>query len=185
MKRLLLSIVVIATAAVAGLLMYPAPPVEAVDAGDVIGAYALKLSGNGFDRDGNDGAIDQGKVRGNALLVISRANAAADPRLVRVAITLEKNLRRSLLDRATPSPAALEGVGILVDDSLTVIGAGQANFVNAITLRFARKGKKVTGVWLASFPGSDVDQGFVAGVGVTLKGKRLRAASVAPPALVR
>lgn len=174
MKRVLLSITLALVALVAGLATTSAPEAQAVGAGDVIGQYLLKLKGSGFDRHATNGDVDQSKVRGHAVMTIERAAESADPRLVRISIVLEKNLRKSVLSRATPSPAALEGVGILVDDSLTVIGAGQANFVNAVTLRFAKKGKKVEGWWMASFPGSDVDTGFVAGVGASFKGKRLR-----------
>ena len=80
---------------------------------------------------------------------------------------------------------SLEGVGILVDDSLTVIGAGQANFVNAVTLRFSKKGRKVEGWWLGSFPGTDVREGFVAGFGASFKGKRPRVTPTNPGLFAR
>ncbi len=173
MRRLLLSLAIAALVACAGFVAAPEPEAQAIGAGDVVGVFRLKLKGSGFDRNADNGRVDQRNVRGNATLVISRANAAADPRLVRVEIRLDKNLNSSVIARATPTPA-LGGIGILVEDSLTVIGAGQANFVNAVTLRFAKQGRRVEGWWLGSFPGTDVDAGFVAGFGASFKGKRLR-----------
>ncbi len=151
----------------------PAPVAHAVGAGDAIGEYVIKLRGDGFDRNGSSGRVSEGNVRGRAVLRVSRVAGSADPRNLRVEIVLEKVLVGSLIDRATPTPA-LAGRGILVGDSLTVIGAGQSNFVNALTLRFLKRGRRVAGWWIASFPGSAATDGFVSGMGLAFRGKRLR-----------
>ena len=178
-RRLLAVVVVAAVGATAGLVATPPPPAAAVGAGDIVGEYVVRLRGDGFDRSATSGRVDEGAVRGRAVVTVTRAAQDGDPRDVLVRVTLESALTGSLLDRATPTPA-LQGRGILVGDSLTVIGAGQANFVNAVTMRFQKNGRKVEGWWLASFPGSTVDDGFVAGVGLSFRGKRLRKGQASP-----
>ncbi len=155
----------------------PAPVAEAVGSADVIGIYRLKLKGGGFDREAITNRYRAGSLRGTATLEISRPAEAVDPRVLQIAILLDGNLIGSTLARATPTPA-LTGVGILVEDSLTVIGTGRSDFVNAVTLRFERGGKRLVGTWLTAFPASDADDGFAAGVGVTFKGKRLKQKSI-------
>jgi hypothetical protein len=185
-SRLVTGLVAAALAAAIGtaaaLLTAPAPPAQAIGAGDAIGEYVIKLKGNGFDRNAASGRVTEGGIRGRAVLSVTPASDAGDPRELVVRVTLESNLKGTLLDRATPTPS-LEGRGVLVGDSLTVIGAGQTNFVNALTLRFLKKGKKVDGWWLASFPGAAADEGFVAGAGLSFKGKRMRKSQVAPAAV--
>lgn len=185
MRRALTAVAVALACVAAWVLLVPEPPAEAVGPGDVIGEYVLKLRGQGFDRNATSGRISEDRVRGRALLTILRTSDVGDPRDVTVRIALDSSLKGSVLDRATPTPD-LEGRGVLVGDSLTVVGVGQSNFVNAVMLRFNKKGKKVEGWWLVSFPGADAVEGFVGGAGLAFKGKRLRASKPVPAAsLVR
>lgn len=156
----------------------PEPGASAIGPGDAVGEYALRLKGDGFDRAADSGRVSQDRIRGRALLSVTRTTDAADPHDLTVLVTLASSMKGSLLDRATPTPA-LTGRGILVEDSLTVIGNGQSNFVNALTLRFAKKGKRVDGWWMASFQPAEVATGYAAGVGVVVKGKRLRVSPAA------
>ena len=161
----------LALAAVVVWVGAPGEEAAAVGPADVIGIYDVRLSGDAFERDADSGRVAEERVRGRALCQISAA--PGDPRLLTVEVRLAPALDGGLFDRTNPTPA-LRGTGVLVGDSLTVIGAGQANYVNALTLRFLRRGRKVSGSWIASFPGSDTRSGYVAGAGVSLRGKRRR-----------
>ena len=152
----------------------PVPVASAVGPGAILATYRLRLKGDGFFREGVSGAIRQSGVKGTATMTIALAEGPGDPRVLDVAIVLDQRLDATPIGKSTPSPNALKGRGILVRDSLTLIGAGQPNFVNAATLRFTKNGKRVAGWWLTSFPGSDADRGFISGAGVVLRGKRLR-----------
>ncbi len=178
LRRLLVAAATAALVGVVGVALLPVPDAAAVGSADAVGAWLIALRGDGFDRNATSGSYSQETVRGRAVLNVGRATGDGDPRRLRVEVVLERALAGSLIDRATPS-VALAGEGVLVGDSLTVIGAGQANFVNALTLRFSRGGKRVDGWWLASFPGSSVDSGFVGGFGTTFKGKRVKASAAA------
>lgn len=172
MRRVLLGAAVALSAATVAWLGAGEPPAAALGPADALGQYVLRLRGDGFDRDAETNRVSEGSVKGSAVLTVALADDAADPRELAVEIRLDRKLAGSLLDRATPTPA-LSGRGVLVGDSLTVIGAGQANFVNAVTLRFRKRGARLEGWWLASFPGSAADRGFVAGLGLTFRGRRV------------
>jgi len=182
LRRLLVALVVAVVGATAVWWASPQPEAAAIGAADAIGEYVVKLKGNGFERNESSGRVSEGNLRGRAVVRIKRTSADGDPKDLTVEVALENALKGGLLDRATPTPS-LRGRGVLVGDSLTVIGVGQTNFVNALTLRFSRKGKRIDGMWISSFPGAAATDGFVAGVGVSFKGKRLRAKQVAPASI--
>ncbi len=178
MARWLAATLVVAALGVSAAFVVSPETADAVDTTRVLGRYRLKLKGDGFDREAASLSYRNKKLRGNATLTLVRPESAVSAREVIVRIVLDRRLDGSVLDRATPDPAFL-GKGLLIEDSLTVIGTGSANFVNAVTLRFKNKGRKLSGWWLASFPAAAVDGGFAGGVGVQIAG-RLQLAQPSP-----
>jgi len=188
MRRLLLPLAVAAVAAFALVAVRQAPQAQAVAATQVVGTYKLKLKGDGWWR-GTTTAYRPDRVNGSALLLLAR-NVPDDGKL-KVVIQVEAT--GGLVDIATPTPD-FSGTGVLVGDSLTVIGSGTPTYVNAITLTFLKGGARVLGHWFASFPPSDaaVDSSAAGGVGIDFTGRRLTkrdepaiAASPASPPTVR
>ena len=172
MRRLL----VLGGAAAAGALavgLVPGPAARAVGSADALGTYELKLRGEGFDRDGQSGRIREGALHGDAVLSVTRADASGDPRNVHLVVQLDPALVGSVLDLATPTPQ-FESDAVLVGDWATAIAPGQPDFVNVLTVRFLKKGRRISGWWSASFPGADADKGFAAAVTATFKGRRVR-----------
>ena len=178
-RRLVVAVVVAVAGVAAVWWATPQPEAAAIGAGDAIGEYVVRLRGDAFERNESSGRVSEGTIRGRAVVRVTRTTADGDPHDLTVEVALESALRGGLLDRATPTPT-LRGRGVLVGDSLTAISVGQTNFVNAMTLHFVKNGKKIDGMWIASFPGSDARNGFVAGAGVSFKGKRLRPNQIAP-----
>jgi len=169
MNRLLAAVTVAAAAAVAVVAVRPAPEAQAVAPAQVVGAYKLKLKGDGWWR-GTTAAYGVERVSGGALLVLARS--VPDDGTLKVVIQLDT--AGGLADVATPTPD-FSGSGKIVGDSLTVIGSGTATYVNAITLTFLKGGTRVLGHWMASFPPSDVapDSSAAGGFGVDFTGRKL------------
>jgi len=169
MKRLLLSLAAAALAAFALAALRQAPEAQAVAATQVVGTYKIKLKGDGWWR-GTTTAYRPERVNGTGLLVLARS--VPDDGKVKVVIQVDAS--GGLVDVATPTPD-FSGSGVLVGDSLTVIGSGTATYVNGITLTFLKGGSRVLGHWFTSFPPSEVspDTSAAGGVGMTFTGRRL------------
>ena len=169
MNRLLAAVTVAAAAAVAVVAVRPAPEAQAVAPAQVVGAYKLKLKGDGWWR-GTTTAYGVDRVNGSALLILTRS--VPDDGQLKVVIQVET--AGGLVDVATPTPD-FSGTGRIVGDSMTVVGSGTATYVNAITLTFLKGGARVLGHWMASFPPSDVapDSSAAGGFGVDFTGRKL------------
>jgi hypothetical protein len=169
MKRLLLSLAAAALAAFALAAVRQAPEAQAVAATQIVATYKIKLKGDGWWR-GSATAYRPERVNGTGLLVLARSV----PDDGKVKVLIQADATGGLVDIATPTPD-FSGSGVLVGDSLTVIGSGTATYVNAITLTFLKGGSRVLGHWFASFPPSDVaaDSSDAGGVGMTFTGRRL------------
>jgi len=177
MKRALLLFAVGFAAAVCALGREASKDASAVTPENVIAAYRLKLKGDGWWR-GASSAYRVGRVNGGAVLVLTKSDP--DDGKIHAAIELDAKLAGTLLDLATPNPAAFVGAGFLVGDSLTLVDAGSTvdaagpTFVSALNLQFQKAGAKLTGHWLTSYPPSSSDSGAGSGIGVEITGKRLQ-----------
>lgn len=170
-KRLLLSVIAAAAAALVLFAARSAPDAQAVAPAQVVGVYKIKLKGDGWWR-GTTTAYGAERVNGNALLVFAR-NQPDDGKL-KVSIQLDPALSGGLVDVATPTPDFL-GTGMLVGDSMTVIGNGAATYVNAITFTFLKGGARIIGHWVAAFPPSDAapDSSAAGAFGIDFAGRKL------------
>jgi hypothetical protein len=168
-KRLLVALGVAAAAAFALLAVRPAPQAEAVAAPQVVGAYRIKLKGDGWWR-GTTTPYAVDRVNGNALLLLAR-NVPDDGKLK---VVINVDTQGGLVDVATPTPD-FTGTGTLVGDSMTAIGSGTATYVNAITLTFQKGGTRILGHWIAAFPPSDAapDASAAGGFGADFTGRKL------------
>jgi hypothetical protein len=170
MKRFLVLTLIAAAAAGAVWLAVPhAQQARAVDATQVIGAYKLKLKGDGWLRGAQRPYVTE-RVSGLATLLLSR-NVPDDGKL-HCEVRLSSKFTNGVLDLATPEPAFV-GDGFIVGDSITLIDAGRPTYVNAMTLTFAKDGAKVAGHWLASFPATDAATSPASAVGVGVTGRRV------------
>jgi hypothetical protein len=176
MKRaLLLMAVGFAVSVSSGLAVSP-PDASAVDQSSLVGAYRLKLKGDGWWR-GATSPYRIGRISGGAVLVFTKSDP--DDGKIHAAIQLDSKLADSIVDLATPNPAAFVGSGYVVGDSLTMIDTGStidqagASYVNALTILFLKDGAKLAGHWLTSYPASSPDQGPASAMGVEFTGKRL------------
>ena len=177
MKRLLLATAVALATAVLGLAWPGAPDASAVAPAQLVGAYRLKLKGEGWIR-GTAEPYRSSRVGGAAMLTVTR-NLADDTKL-HVEIRLEPQLEGGILDLATPA-VAFVGDGILVGDSIAIIDTGAATYVNALTLTFVKDGERVVGHWVASYPATDAASGAASGVGVSFTGRRQGRAGISSP----
>jgi hypothetical protein len=168
MKRVLLTIVAAAAGALAVAVATPAPDAQAVVSAQVVGTYKLKLRGDGWWR-GASTPYSLSRVNGWAYLVLTRS--IPDDGKLKVAIQVDS--ATSLVGVATPTPD-FSGTGILVGDSMTVIGSGAPTYVNAIQITFLKGGAKVAGHWMAAFPPSDVvpDGNAAGGFAASFTGRR-------------
>ena len=141
---------------------------------DVQGVYILKLSGDAWVRSRANGdtppEASAESVRGTAFLILSAASQANDG-VLHAEIRLEQRREGSVLDRITASPD-FEATGVILGDRLSLIDTGHSVFVNALNLRFDRRGKRVRGGWLVAWPASSDGAAFSAGANVVVKGKR-------------
>jgi hypothetical protein len=162
MKRLAL-LLALAGAAAAAFALF------AVRQAPVVGTYKIKLKGDGWWR-GTTTAYRPDRVGGTALLLLLRSV----PDDGKLKVVIQVDAAGSLADIATPTPD-FSGTGVLVGDSMTVIGSGTPTYVNGITLTFLKGGARVLGHWFASFPPSDaaVDSSAAGGVGIDFTGRRL------------
>jgi hypothetical protein len=170
MKRLLLPLAAAAAAAAfAVVAVRQAPDAQAVAATQVVGTYKIKLKGDGWWR-GATTAYRPERVNGTALLLLARSV----PDDGKLKVVIQADATGSLVDIATPTPD-FSGTGVLVGDSITVIGSGQPTYVNGITITFLKGGARVLGHWFASFPPSDaaVDSSAAGGLGIDFTGRRL------------
>ena len=176
----LASAAVVGAAAVVPVL--DAPEAAALNAGQVLGRYAVKLKGDGFGgrRTGAKPAaagvdVTTEHILGGAQIEIAARDAAVNDGLVTVRIVLDADAAKGLLGAATPGAPAFEGTAAMIGDSIAVIDSGQPNYVNALVLRFDRQAKKVQGTWMAVFPSAEPGletQRFAAGVTVAVTGRR-------------
>lgn len=162
-----------------GAAVAPEQPARAVSAAQVVGVYQLRIRGEGFHRS-LDGKNSVGRVRAIGEMRIIDTDTEANDGEFEVEIRLHPKFDGTLFDKLTPSPA-FRGRGVLVGDNLTVIGTSVPNFVNALVMRFQRKGRKVVGTWLASYPATvDAVTPFAGGAGVSFVGKRVKVRAQAP-----
>ena len=182
-SRLVRCLLAAGAAVAAGLLLAgPADDVEALTSGQVLGTWNLKLKGDGWA--GRAGAADQplvdvSRVSGTGVLVVRPRDPDVNDGLLTFEVVLDKATAKSLLGPATSGTPAFSASAALIGDSIGLIDAGQPNFVNAMTLRFDRKARKVTGAWMAVYPASDPTLGtqkFATAVSVTVKGRRTKSA---------
>lgn len=149
---------------------------SAVPDAAVVGAYRIKLKGDGWWR-GSSSAYRVGRIAGAALLVFTKADP--DDGKLHAAIQLDEKLAGTVVDLATPDPAAFVGSGYVVGDSLTLIDTGSAidragaSYLNALTILFQKNGARLTGHWLTSYPASSPDAGPASAIGVDFSGRRL------------
>lgn len=183
LRRLLTAALLIAAgAAAAHLPGGGTPEVEALAPADVLGVYVVRLRGNGFTGNSEADVSRTERVRGRVRLTLSRLEDESNTRGLEVRIDLPPALEGTLIDKATPTPA-FRGTGVLVGDSLTAIATGRSDFVNAVTMRFTRRGRIVSGWWLTSLAdGAAVQSNFVTGVGSTFRGRRVTIAPAPLPA---
>lgn len=171
-----------AVAVAAAWRLAPEPDAGAASAAPVLGRYTVKLKGEGWAaRRIAAAAAPTGvkysteRVSGTAQLEITPRDAQVNDGLVTVRILLDPKAAGGLLGAATPGTTAFEGTAAVIGDSISLIDAGQPNYVNALTLRF-EKAKRVSGSWMAVFPALEPaldTQTFATGVTVTLTGRRL------------
>jgi hypothetical protein len=176
MKRaLLLTALGVATAVSFGAAV-SSPNASAVAQASLVGAYRLKLKGDGWWR-GASSPYRIGRVSGNAVLVFTKSDP--DDGKLHAAIQLDPKLADTLVDLATPNPAAFVGSGYVVGDSLTMVDTGSTidpagtTYLNALTITFLKDGAKLTGHWLTSFPASSPDSGPASAIGIDFTGRRL------------
>jgi len=156
-----------------------APDASSLTPAEVQGVYTVKMSGDAWFRRDLDGSGPQAvqrveqKLKGTLFLVLGVANDQKNDGLVTVEIRLSERHEGSALDRLTGSPDFV-GTGLLVDGRLAVIDVGAPEFVSALNLRFDKRGKRVWGGWIVSFPAKTADATFMGGANVVLKGKRVR-----------
>jgi hypothetical protein len=161
---------------VAAVAAMPAPDASAVARSRVVGAYRIRLKGDGWWR-GTSSPYRVGRIAGGAMLVFTQADP--DDGKLYAAIQLDPRLDDTLVDLATPDPAAFMGSGFVVGDSLTmldtgsVLTAGGPSYVNALTIQFIKGGARLSGHWLTSYPATDPDSGPASAMGVTFTGRRL------------
>ncbi len=151
----------------------PPQPAEALAASEVVGIYQLRLRGDGWSRRADTSQYKRGRVRGAAEMRILRTNDTVNDGSFDVEIRLQGRLKDSLFSVVTPSPA-FQGTGVLVGDTLAVIATGAPNFINAVNLRFVRRGRRVIGFWMTNFPAGTERLAFAGAAGVTFVGVRRR-----------
>jgi hypothetical protein len=176
MTRAILLTVLGFAAAVASGAAVSTPDASAVPQSSLIGAYRLKLKGDGWWR-GTSSPYRVGRISGGAVLVFTKSDP--DDGMIHAAIQLDSKLTETLVDLATPDPAAFVGSGYVVGDSLTMLDTGSTidragtTYLNAMTILFLKDGAKLTGHWLTSFPAASPDAGPASAIGVDFTGKRL------------
>ena len=159
------------------LLPGSAPDAEALTAADLVGIWTLRLGGDGWQRD--DGGVLQSRIRGKAYLVVEHADPDRNTGRVNLLITLDADAQASLLGAAVPDPAmapAFKATAAVIGNSISAISTGQADYVNALNLRFDADGKRAGGAWFLAFPAADATDSatFATGLVVTVRGKRVR-----------
>jgi hypothetical protein len=166
-RRLVVSLVVAAATAVVA--ARHGSEAQAVAAAQVVGTYRIKLKGDGWWR-GTTDPYKADRTNGTGLLVLSH-DVPDDGKLK---VVIQVDAAGSLVDVATPTPD-FSGTGLVVGDSMTVIGSGAPTYVNAITLTFLKGGARLVGHWVASFPPSDAapDTSAAGGFGADFTGRRL------------
>lgn len=178
----------VAAAALAGagaafLLPGSAPDARAFTASDLEGVWKLRLGGEGWQRAG--GGYREARVRGTAQLVVESADLDRNTGRVNLRITLDETAAASLLGAAVPDAGtapAFTATAAVVGNTVSAIYAGQANYVNALNLRFEADGKRSAGTWFLVFPAADASdaQTFATGLVVTVRGKRVRTRAPGP-----
>ena len=182
MKRFLLAgVLAVAAGVVTTHVVVDSPPADAVTSGQVIGAYLVKLKGDGWaarvgpKAAGNPLGYHNARIQGGGRLEVAARDETVNDGLVTVRVFLDPATSAGILGGATTGTPAFEGTAAVIGDSISVIDAGQPNYVNVLTLRFAKGGRSVTGSWMAAFPALEADlatQKFATGVSVTVTGRR-------------
>jgi len=154
--------------------------VAARPTGSVIGVYQARLRGDGWSaRNPSSAAEVQSKkerISGTARIEVVARDPDVNDGFVTVRVYLDAKAAKSLLGSATPKNPAFEGTAALAGDAFAAIDTGQPNYVNALSLRFDRRGRKVQGDWMAVYPALEADlaaQKFAASVTVSLSGRRV------------
>ena len=148
MKRAFLLTVLGFAAAVAAGAAISTPDAAAVPQSSLVGAYRLKLKGDGWWR-GASSPYRVGRINGGAILVFTKSDP--DDGMIHAAIQLDSKLTGTLVDLATPDPAAFVGSGYVVGDSLTMLDTGSTidragtTYLNAMTILFLKRSSPVLG----------------------------------------
>ena len=153
------------------------PQAEALTAGDLVGAYVVKFKGDGWAsrssaKAGAPTGYQNARIAGTGRIEIVARDASVNDDLVTVRVLLDAPTKAGMLGAATSGTPALEATAAVVGNSISLVGSGQPNYVNAMVLRFDGAGRKVNGNWMAVFPALAADPKFATGVSVTVTGKR-------------
>lgn len=170
MKRRFLLVTLAAASAAAGALQLGSREASAVTPAQVVGAYRIKLKGEGWLR-GKSSPYRAERIDGSAVLLLVRDTA--DSEKLKVEIRLDPSLAGGLADLATPEPA-FAGAGYVIGDSLSVIDTGAPTYVNAFVLTFLKDGDKVAGHWMSVFPSTDPASGAASGLAIDFAGRRTK-----------
>lgn len=159
------------------------PAAHAVSSVPAAGSYKVKLKGDGWTASRSDAppAAHHARVAGNATIVVRPRDLQVNDGLFTVEIALDGTAQQTPLGAATPGKPAFRGTAALLGDAISVMddgtrtGATVGLWVNAVHLKFDAAGRKVSGSWMAIFPGAESDlatQGFAAGVTASFAGRR-------------